>query len=81
VPSNDDVTLQAGTEAAVEVKLAPLGSPLGFLAASSDISTCTVEIVRNSVVIRGVAAGTATVTVTSATASSVNEEIEVTVTA
>ncbi|MDR2048368.1 MAG: hypothetical protein LBP69_02840 [Treponema sp.] len=81
VPGNDDVTVQVGAEATVEIKLAPLGSPLGFLAASDDATKCTVEIVRNSVVIRGVAAGTATVTVTSASNASRTAEIDVTVTA
>jgi hypothetical protein len=81
VPSNDDVALKAGAEATVEVKLAPLGSPLGFLAVSDDTTKCAVEIVRNSVVIRGIAAGTAAVTLTSASTSTVTAEIEVTVTA
>ena len=81
VPSNDDVNVKIGAEAAVEVKLVPLGSPLGFLAASDDPGKCTVEIVRNSVVIKGIAAGSTTVTLTSAGSSSVEAEIEVTVTA
>jgi hypothetical protein len=81
VPSNDDVDVQAGAEAMVEVKLAPLGSPLGFLAASDDPAKCAVEIIRNSVRIRGIAAGTATVTVTSASDASKTAEIEVTVSA
>jgi hypothetical protein len=81
VPSNDDVTVKVGEEAAVEIKLTPLGSPLGFLAASGDTTKCTAEIVRNSVVIRGVAVGTAAVTVTSAANSAKTTEIDVTVTA
>jgi hypothetical protein len=80
VPSNDDVALAAGAEIAVEVKLTPLGSPLGFLAVSDTPSKCTVEIIRNSVVIKGIAAGTATVTLTSVASPSVQSEIEVTVT-
>jgi hypothetical protein len=81
VPSNDDVAVKVGAEETVQVKLAPLGSPLGFLAASDDTTKCTVEILRNSLIIRGVAAGTATVTLTSATTSTVEAEIEVTVSA
>jgi hypothetical protein len=80
-PSNDDVTVQVGAEVTVEVKQAPLGSPLGFFAASDDPSKCVAEVVRNSVVIRGIAAGTATVTVTSASDAAKTAEIEVTVTA
>jgi hypothetical protein len=80
-PSNDDVTIKAGEKVAVEIKIAPLGSPLGFLAESDDPSKCAVEIIRNSVVIKGVAAGSATVTITSASNASKTAEIEVTVTA
>jgi hypothetical protein len=81
VVSNDDVTVKIGAEAWVEVKLAPLGCPLDILAVSDDPTKCTVEIIRQSVKIRGVAAGTATVTVSSAITAAMEDEIEVTVTA
>ncbi|MDR1410805.1 MAG: hypothetical protein LBI91_01210 [Spirochaetaceae bacterium] len=81
VPSNDDVGVRAGGEASVEIKIAPLGSPLGFLAESDNPGACTAEIIRNSVIIRGIAAGTATVTVASADNASKTAEIEVTVSA
>jgi hypothetical protein len=80
VPSDNDITVLVGAEIAVEIKLAPLGSPLGFLAVSDDTTICVAEIVRNSVVIRGIAAGPATVTVTSTSDSTQTVEIDVTVT-
>jgi len=77
--SDDEVELKEGEEKWVETSFSPLACPSDFTQESSDTDICVVERRRQSVIIKGRKAGTATVTVTSATDPTKKAEIEVTV--
>ena len=63
--SETAVSVRVGIEKWVKISFSPLGCPYDFTVASSDEDICRVERRRQSVIIRGRDAGTATITVTS----------------
>jgi hypothetical protein len=70
------VTLEAGEERWVAVNIGPMGAPENFEVSTGNPEACKAEIRRSSVVLTGVGAGTAEITIT---AGGITEAFEATV--
>jgi hypothetical protein len=75
--SDTETELEVNGEKWIETSFSPLGCPHDFNYESDDTSICIVERRRQSVIIKGRKAGTATVTVTSTVDDTVKAEIEI----